>query len=310
VALDRRLDDSLIPQHDTRVAALNKAQLARLARNESLSMLALFIPALILVSVFLIVPVGWLFCLSFVSQGQLSLTHYARMLTYASYASILVATVEIAVVVTISCIVVGFPAAYLLAQLPRGMAIFCLSLIIIPFWTSLLVRTYAWLVLLGANGPVSAAFLNLGLITDPLGLIYNKVGTAIGMIHIMLPFFILPLYSTIRSFDWQLMLVASSLGASPVSAFLRVFLPLSMPGIWAGAVLVFIQSLGFYVTPAILGGGKVTMVSMKIASNVQEYFDWGAASAFGVILLLAAVVILLAAGRAFGLDRVLGVSRT
>ena len=129
------------------------------------------------------------------------------------------------------------------------------------------------------------------------------------MTHIMLPFFILPLYSVLRSFDWSLMQAASSLGAPPISAFLRVFLPLSLPGIWAGAVLVFIQALGFYVTPALLGGGKVTFVSMKIASNVQEYFDWGAASAFGVVLLLSALLILAIASRFIGLERALGVSR-
>ena len=281
----------------------------RAAKRERGAMLLLFAPAFVLLAALVLLPVGWLFYLSFVESANYSLAHYERMLTYSSYATILWVTLKISIIVTVICVLVGYPVAYLLAQLPRAVAVLALSLVIVPFWTSILVRTYAWLVLLGANGPISPLLNQLGILSDPLGLLYNQVGTTIGMTHIMLPFFILPLYSVLRSFDWSLMQAASSLGAPPISAFLRVFLPLSLPGIWAGAVLVFIQALGFYITPALLGGGKVTFVSMKIASNVQEYFDWGAASAFGVVLLLSALLILAIAGRFIGLERALGVAR-
>ena len=268
-------------------------------------MLLLFSPALILLTALVLIPVAWLFYLSIVEGTQYSLVHYQRMLTYSSYASILWVTLKISVIVTFICVVLGYPVAYLLSQLPRAIALTCLSLIIIPFWTSILVRTYSWLVLLGANGPISPTLMTLQVVTDPLGLLYNQIGTTIGMVHIMLPFFILPLYAALRSFDWTLVQAASSLGASPVSAFTRVFLPLSLPGVWAGAVLVFIQALGFYVTPALLGGGKVNFVSMKIASNIQEYFDWGAASAYGVVLLACALGVLFVASRVLGADRIL-----
>ena len=272
-------------------------------------MLLLFAPAFVLLAALILAPVGWLFYLSFVEGASYSLVHYQRMLTYSSYATILWVTLKISVIVTIICVVVGYPVAYLLAQLPRSVAILCLALVVIPFWTSILVRTYAWLVLLGANGPISPLLTRLGILPDPLGLLYNQIGTTIGMTHVMLPFFVLPLYSVLRAFDWNLMQAAASLGAPPISSFLRVFLPLSLPGVWAGAVLVFIQALGFYVTPAILGGGKVTFVSMKIASNVQEYFDWGAASAYGMVLLVSALLVLALTSRFVGLERALGVPR-
>jgi putative spermidine/putrescine transport system permease protein/spermidine/putrescine transport system permease protein len=287
----------------------NAPALMLAARRERGAMLLLFAPAFVLLAALVLLPVGWLFYLSFVEGANYSLAHYERMLTYSSYATILWVTLKISIIVSVICVLVGYPVAYLLAQLPRAVAVLSLSLVIVPFWTSILVRTYAWLVLLGANGPISPLLNQLGILSDPLGLLYNQVGTTIGMTHIMLPFFILPLYAVLRSFDWSLMQAASSLGAPPISAFLRVFLPLSLPGVWAGAVLVFIQALGFYITPALLGGGKVTFVSMKIASNVQEYFDWGAASAFGVVLLLSALLILAIASRFIGLERALGVSR-
>jgi putative spermidine/putrescine transport system permease protein/spermidine/putrescine transport system permease protein len=176
----------------------------------------------------------------------------------------------------------------------------------VPFWTSLLVRTYAWLVLLSPQGPINTLLLGLGVVARPLDLLFSETGAVIGMVQIMLPFFVLPLYAFTRAFDWNLMQACASLGAPPTSAFLRVFLPMSLPSLAAGMVLVFIQSLGFYVTPAILGGGKVTMVAMKIASNVQDYFEWGAASALGVVLLLAALGILFIAMRLLGFERALG----
>lgn len=289
-----------------RGVAANGQALAWLVRRERAMLFLLFLPSLALLTVLLLLPVGWILYLSFVKGDSYTLEHYVRMLTYSSYATILWVTFKISFIVTAFAVVLGYPVAYLLTQLPHRLAMVCLAMIVIPFWTSLLVRTYAWLVLLGGQGPVGPTLAEFGLIPDPLGLLYNQTGTVIGMLHIMLPFFVLPLYANLRAFDWKLMQAASSLGASPTSAFARVFLPLSMPGAWAGGVLVFIQCLGFYVTPAILGGGKVTMVSMKIASNVQEYFDWGAASAYGAVLLVSTLAILALAARFLGLDRALG----
>lgn len=266
----------------------------------------LLAPALLLVIGLVVLPGLWLFALSFIEKGHFSFAHYERMLTYSSYYRILIATFRISLVVTLICIVLGFPVAYLMAQLPARLAVVLTVLVILPLWTSVLVRTYAWLVLLTDGGPINRLLLSSGLIQTPLKLLFNETGTVIGMVHVMLPFFILPVYSAVRSFDWSLMQAAASLGAPPRSAFWRVFVPLALPGVAAGSVLVLVQCLGFFVTPAVLGGGNVTMASMKIASNIQQYFDWGAASAFGVVLLLATLGLLLIAGRFVSLNRVLG----
>jgi len=287
--------------------ALNEALISRLARREKLVIAMLAAPALVLVAVLLMLPVGWLFAMSFVEKGSFSFAHYSRMAEFSSYWRILLTTFQVSGLVTLICVLLGYPVAYLLTQVGRRLALILLSLVIVPFWTSLLVRTYAWLIILRDAGPINETLRAIGLIEAPLPLLFNVTGTVIGMVHIMLPFFILPVYSVIRGFDWSLMDAAAGLGASPISAFWRVFMPLSLPGVMAGAVLVFVQCLGFYVTPAVLGGGKVTMVAMKIASNVQQYFDWGAASALGVVLLAATLAILILAYRLVDLDRVLGV---
>jgi putative spermidine/putrescine transport system permease protein/spermidine/putrescine transport system permease protein len=178
--------------------------------------------------------------------------------------------------------------------------------VLIPFWTSLLVRTYAWLVLLQRRGLINETLQDWGLIDAPLRLVHNYTGTVIGMLHIMLPFMILPLYAALRAVDANYMRAASNLGASPVRAFWTVFFPLSLPGVIAGSLLVFILSLGFYVTPALLGGGRVMMVSMKIQQNAGLYFDWGAASALGVVLLAITFVIFWVLGRFMRIERLFG----
>ena len=289
--------------------SLNERALSSLARYERFVMLGLFSPAFALIAMLVVLPVGWLFYLSFIDGSHFSTVHYGRMIEYTSYYKILLTTLRISAIVTVCCVATGYPVAYLLSQLAPPWSTFCMTLIIIPFWTSLLVRTYAWLVLLSPNGPINALLLSTGLIANPLDLVFNETGTVIGMVHVMLPFFVLPLYSVIKSFDWTLIQAASSLGAPPPSAFGRVFVPLSLPGLVAGAVLVFVQSLGFFVTPAVLGGGKVTMVSMKIAGNVQNYFEWGASSAFGVVLLVSALGVLALTARLLGFERTFGVAR-
>ena len=175
--------------------------------------------------------------------------------------------------------------------------------VLIPFWTSLLVRTYAWLVLLQKKGLLNNIAIDMGLISEPIKFVHNTTGTLIGMVHIMLPFLILPLYANMRAIDRDCMKAASSLGATPSRAFWTVFLPLSLPGLLAGLLIVFVLCLGFYVTPAILGGGKVIMAAMKISSNIELYFSWGAASALGVVLLVVTGIILFIASKLVSLDQ-------
>lgn len=285
---------------------VNTRQLANDARRERVQIFSLSWPSLLLVFVFLVLPVGWLFSLSFISDGELSLTNYTRMLEYSSYIEIYKTTFLISFLVTGLCILLGYPVAYLLAQLPSRLAMLGLVCVLLPFWTSILVRTYAWLVLLQRRGVVNDVLMALGITSEPIPLVYNFIGTTIGMLHIMLPFLVLPLYSAIKSIDGDVLRASSSLGASPVKTFFRVFLPLSLPGLFAGTVLVFVLCLGFYVTPQLLGGGRVIMVSMKIAQNINMYFDWGAASALGVVLLVIVGIIFYIAHRLLGLSRIFG----
>lgn len=283
---------------------LNRQELAADERREKRQILGLSLPAAAIILVLLVIPVGWLFALSFVSNGEIGLANYARMVEYSAYLSIFSTTILVSLFVTVLCIVLGYPVAYLLGQMPPRLATIGLAFVIVPFWTSILVRTYAWLVILQRQGIVNDALIGIGLIDEPLRLAHNLTGTIIGMTHVMLPFLVLPLYATVRNIDGDLMRAANNMGASPARAFRDVFLPLSMPGLIAGSLLVFILCLGFYVTPQILGGGRVIMVSMKIQQNVQTYFDWGAGSALGVVLLLIVFAIFYLVHRLAGLDRI------
>lgn len=207
---------------------------------------------------------------------------------------------------TAICILIGYPFAYFLSQLPDRAANLCLIAVLLPFWTSLLVRTYAWLVLLQKRGLVNEWAIDIGLWDEPIKVVHNMTGTLIGMVHIMIPFLILPVYSSMKAIPRDYLKAAANMGASPVRAFWTVFFPLSLPGLFAGSLIVFVLCLGFFVTPAVLGGGKVIMVSMKIASNIELFVNWGAASALGVVLLVLTLAILWVAARFLSLERMVG----
>jgi ABC-type spermidine/putrescine transport system permease subunit I len=286
---------------------LHAAGLRRDERRERLVLLGLSAPALLLVGVTMIVPVAWLFGLSFLSDaGELSLEHYRRMLEQPSYGRTFLVTFKVSLLTTAICIAAGYPLAYVLSQLPRRAANLCMIAVLLPFWTSLLVRTYAWLVLLQRKGLINDWGMRLGWWDEPLALVHNLTGTLIGMVHIMLPFLVLPLLNAMRAIDADLLKAAANLGASPARAFRTVFLPLSLPGLAAGTLIVFILCLGFYVTPAVLGGGKVIMVSNHIANDIELFFNWGAASALGAVLLVLTMLLLWLATRLLRADRLFG----
>lgn len=277
---------------------LNAQRLRRLALFERLGMLGLIAPALLLILVTMLLPVGWLFYLSLLSdQGAFSLEHYRRMWEQPSYWRTFVTTFEVSFLTTAICIVLGYPLAYFLSELPRRAANLCMIAVLLPLWTSLLVRTYAWLVLLQRKGLINNWGIGLGLWDEPLALVHNLTGTLIGTVHVMLPFLVLPLYSAMRSIDRNYLRAAANLGASPLRGFWLVLFPLAMPGLATGSLIVFILCLGFYVTPAVLGGGKVIMVSSRIANDIELFFNWGAASALGVVLLVMTALLIFAATR-------------
>ncbi|MEP7085451.1 MAG: ABC transporter permease [Betaproteobacteria bacterium] len=277
------------------------------ALRERLALFSLSAPAILLVLITMIVPVLWLFSLSFIADdGSLSLVHYRRLVEQPSYGRTFLVTFEVSLLTTAICVVLGYPLAYFLSQLPQRAANLFLILVLLPFWTSLLVRTYAWLVLLQRQGLINTWGIKLGLWEQPLSLVHNLNGTLIGMVHIMLPFLVLPVLGSMRAIDGNFLKAAANLGAGPVRAFWSVFLPLSLPGLFAGGLIVFILCLGFYVTPAVLGGGKVIMVSNRIANDLELFFNWGAASALGVVLLVVALLFLFVASRLLRLDRIVG----
>lgn len=202
------------------------------------------------------------------------------------YVSYLKRTLWISLWVLVYCIAIGYPMAYLIATSEKRRARMLLMLVLLPFWTSLLVRTAAWVVLLQAEGVVNSALISFGLTTEPLELIFNRLGVYIAMVHILLPFLVLPLYAVMRNIPHTQMRAAASLGARPMAAFLSVYLPQTLPGLGAGCLLVFILSLGFYITPALIGGPSDQMLSYLIAAFATRTGNWGMSSAIAVLLLL------------------------
>lgn len=261
--------------------------------RENWSLMQLSLPALMLVLVLVVAPIAWLFSLSLVdSNGSLGVENYTRIWTDGAYFSIFIVTFQISLIVTGICILMGFPVAYTMSVLPNRWAQLLMLAVLLPFWTSLLVRTYAWMVLLQRRGIVNSTLQDLGIIDRPLSLMFNTTGVVIGMVHIMLPFLILPLYASMRAIDGNLMRAASNLGSSNVSAFFRIFVPLSAPGLIAGSMLVFVMCLGFYITPALLGGGRVQMIAQRIETSVALFPTWGPASALAVVLLILTTLFL------------------
>jgi putative spermidine/putrescine transport system permease protein len=218
----------------------------------------------------------------------------------AIYLEVLGRTFSISLTVTLACLVLGFPVAYAIASQPPSRANLLLMLVLLPFWTPLLVRTAAWVVVLQENGLANQLLAGLGLIDRPLRLIYNRTGVLVAMTHVLMPFMILPLYSVMKGVPPSLMRAALSLGAPPFTAFRRVYLPQVMPGVAAGALLVFILALGYYITPALVGGGADQMISAFVAFNTTDTANWSLAAALGTVLLAATFVLFAVATRLGG----------
>jgi putative spermidine/putrescine transport system permease protein len=200
-------------------------------------------------------------------------------------------TFTISASVTLICLAIGFPFAFILSRLKSGSANLLMLFVLTPFWTSVIVRTAAWILLFQADGPVNRILLKLNLIEAPLQLIFNRVGVLVAMVHVLLPFMIFPLYSTMKSIPGNYMRAATALGAPPWQAFVDVYLPQAAPGIAAGCILVFISAIGYYVTPALIGGAGDQMISYFIALNVGQTVNWGLAAALSILLLTAVLIL-------------------
>lgn len=261
------------------------------------------LPALIFLFVFMVVPLSSLLLLS-VTKPETGLGNYISLLGDATYARVLLNTFIIAALVTLVTLVIAYPVAWLLAILPSRVSQIFFAIILLSMWTNLLARTYGWMVLLQRTGVINRALMGVGLIDQPLPLINNLAGVTIGMTYIMLPYVILPLHATISGIDPAIMQAAAITGAKPRQIFWHVMLPLSLPGIGAGCMMVFVMALGYYVTPALLGGTSNMMLAEMIAQQVQSRLNWGLGSAAAFILLAVTLVFYAIYVRAIGLGRV------
>ena len=215
-------------------------------------------------------------------------------------------TIFMSLTITLSCILLGYPVAWILANLPMRSANLLMILVLLPFWTSLLVRTSAWKVMLQQQGVINDTLVWLGLVDDAnrLIMINNQFGTIVAMTHILLPFMILPMYSVMQTIPPTYLRAAKSLGATNWTAFWRVYFPQSVPGIGAGSILVFILSIGYYITPEIVGGTTGTFISNRIAYHISSSLNWGLAAALGTILLAVVLILYWAYDRIVGIDNV------
>lgn len=228
---------------------------------------------------------------------ELGLQNYEWFFGSASNLGILWRTLWVAFLTMAICLALAYPYAYLMTISGKRTRNVLLILVMVPFWTSLMIRTFAWIILLQDNGLVNAGLEAIGI--GPLALMRNPIGVLIGMVQVLLPFMVLPLYNAMSGVDLRLMQAATSLGATPTVAFMKVFVPLAMPGVLSGSLLVFIQALGFYITPALLGSPTEMLISQYIYTQVSGQLQWGRGAVLGVVLLVA-VLILLAAMAALG----------
>ncbi len=261
-------------------------------------------PAVATIVVLFVIPIGYVLLLS-VTDPSVSLAHYRRLFTVPLYANVLLNTFKTSLIVTIACLFIGYPLAYVMARRNDIVAAVFLIAVGLSFWSGFVVRTYAWLVILGNKGPITAVYALAGW-GKPPQLLFTSFSSMLGMTHILLPYMVLALYGVMRKIDPSYLRAAESLGARPFGAFRHVFLPLSLPGVVNGCILVFTMCLGFYITPILLGTPKDMMISQLISQQIEDLLAWGFASAIAVVLLLCTLVLLGLYNRFAGLDRLWG----
>ncbi|HMK78703.1 MAG TPA: ABC transporter permease [Xanthobacteraceae bacterium] len=267
----------------------------------------LVIPAALFASVVILYPLAALVAESFGAHAPFD--NYQRFFVSPVYLRVMQRTLTLSALTTLICLAIGYPFAYRLATATtRGRALLMI-VILVPFWTNLLVRTYGWMILLNPRGVVNTMLLDAGLIGSPLELVYNQTGVLIGMVQIMLPYMILPISAVMSRFDPQLTRASRSLGASPLATFRHVYLPATLPGVMAGVLLVFAITLGFFVIPAILGGARELLLAQLIEFNVNTTLDWGFAATIATMLLAVTFTLYAVALRWFGLGAIWGMVR-
>jgi putative spermidine/putrescine transport system permease protein len=272
--------------------------------RDSLTAALLVAPATLAIVVLFVIPIGYVLLLS-VTDPSVSLAHYRRLFTVPLYTNVMINTFRTSLIVTLACLALGYPLAYVMARRNDAIAAILLLAVGLSFWTGFVVRTYAWLVILGNKGPVSALYAAAGWGRPPQ-LLFTSFSSTLGMTHVLLPYMVLALYGVMRKIDPSYLRAAEGLGAPPWRGFLDVFLPLSLPGVVNGCVLVFTMCLGFYITPILLGTPKDMMISQLISQQIEDLLAWGFASAIAVVLLACTLALLAVYNRFAGLDRLWG----
>ena len=270
--------------------------------------LLLLAPLLLLFILVLIVPL-----LGMLKQSlwdpALSLRHYEEIYGRELYARIIFRTLRVSAIVAVASLILGYPIAYLMARLQSWLAAVVGACVLLPLWTSVLVRSFAWSVLLSRNGLVNDALQAVGLTDGPPRLMFTEGAVIMAMTHVLLPFMVLPLYASLRTVPADLLSAAQGLGAGRLATLWHVIIPLSRPGISAGLVMVFVISLGFFITPALVGGTQAMMAASLIGREISSGGEWGLAAALSVLLLVAAFAVVLVFNKAFRLGRVAGVGQ-
>ncbi|MBP0446902.1 ABC transporter permease [Roseomonas sp. SSH11] len=271
--------------------------------ESSLKSWLLLAPLLVFLAAFFVVPLAQVVVMS-VTEPEFGFGHYAEIVTDGFHLRVLMETFVTALVVSLCCLLLGFPLAYAMAAAPASLAAAMMVVVTMSFWTSFLVRTYAWMVLLGNRGPIAQFAEWLGFAAPEL--LFTRFSSTIAMTHILLPYMVLSLYGVLKRIEPALPRSAASLGATPAAVIRHVVLPLAAPGIANGLTLVFVLCLGFYVTPILLGSPREQMVAGVIGQQVEEFLAFGEASAMAVVLLASTLIVLGLYHRRFGLDRLWG----
>lgn len=248
------------------------------------------LPLFILMIVAFNIPLLLILVRSFLNPEP-TFDHYMYLFEHPIYLQILGSTFRIAIVVTLFSVILGYPLAYWLSRLSSKWQLVFISVVAMSFLVSILIRTYAWIVILGNNGIVNRTLIELGITGSPMQLIYNDFGVTLGTLNVLLPFMIIPLYAAMLKFDHRLLQAASSLGAKPIATFFKVYLPLTLPSLVSSSILVFILTLGFFITPAILGGGQVQMIATILDTLINRLANWELSSAIATILLVTTLIL-------------------
>lgn len=267
----------------------------------------LLLPGGIFLAVLFVVPLVELLLLS-VGVPNWTLTNFLRIAANPAYIAVLRNTLEISLLVTALAFVLAYPVAYALTTGGVRLRIFLLMAVVLPYFTSVLARTFAWIVLLGRKGVINEILVQLGWVAQPVSLLYNRFGVIVGMTHIIVPLMVLPMFTVMSGIDQRLLRAARANGASGLAAFMTVFLPLSLPGVLAAVLLALIYCLGFYITPALLGGVSDLTIAMEISSVIVDQLNWNFGAALSMVLLFIVLGALWAASRFFPLEQLLGIS--